>query len=152
MQKSKKIIQMEKDLAKALAEEAKVAGFNLVVFDDSDELSEIKVKPRELTAQSQTEILESSQEIYSNIDEIVSLAEKLEAGEGTNEDAFKLMFIIDEPLKTILSIFFDIDREKIATLPNADLLLAIVEGSEFMKIQDKTSKVSKEIDYISKNK
>lgn len=152
MQKSKKIIELEKKLAKEKAKEAQVAGFNLVVFDDSDELSEIKVKPRELTAQSQTEILESSQEIYSNIDEIVSLAEKLEAGEGTNEDAFKLMFIIDEPLKTILSIFFDIDREKIATLPNADLLLAIVEGSEFMKIQDKTSKVSKEIDYISKNK
>ncbi|USI66786.1 hypothetical protein LMK05_05775 [Lactococcus petauri] len=152
MQKSKKIIELEKKLAKEKAKEAKVAGFNLVVFDDADELSEIKVKPRELTAQSQTEILESSQEIYSNIDEIVSLAEKLEAGEGTNEDAFKLMFIIDEPLKTILSIFFDIDREKIATLPNADLLLAIVEGSEFMKIQDKTSKVSKEIDYISKNK
>lgn len=152
MQKSKKIIELEKKLAKEKAKEAKVAGFNLVVFDDADELSEIKVKPRELTAQSQTEILESSQEIYSNIDEIVSLAEKIEAGEGTNEDAFKLMFIIDEPLKTILSIFFDIDREKIATLPNADLLLAIVEGSEFMKIQDKTSKVSKEIDYISKNK
>lgn len=152
MQKSKKIIELEKQLAKEKAKEAQVAGFNLVVFDDSGELSEIKVKPRELTGQSQTDILESSQEIYSNIDEIVSLAEKLEAGEGTNEDAFKLMFIIDEPLKTILSIFFDIDREKIATLPNADLLLAIVEGSEFMKIQDKTSKVSKEIDYISKNK
>ena len=152
MQKSKKIIELEKKLAKEKAKEAQAAGFNLVIFDDLDELSEIKVKPRELTAQSQTEVLESSQKIYSSIDEIVSLTEKIEAGEGTNEDALKLMFIIDEPLKTILSIFFDIEKEKIATLPNADLLLSIVEGSEFMKLQDKTSKVSKEIDYISKNK
>lgn len=152
MNKSNKIKELEKELAKEKAKEAQVAGFDLVVFDDSNELSEIKVKPRELTAKNQTEILENSKKIYSSLDDIVFLSEKLEAGEGTHEDAFKLMFIIDEPLKTILSIFFDIEREKIATLPNADLLLAIVQGDEFMKIQDKTSKASKEIDYISKNK
>jgi hypothetical protein len=150
MQKSKKIIELEKELAEEKAKEAQVSGFDLVVFDDSNELSEIKVKPRELTAKNQTEVLSSSKEIYSNIDEIVTLSEKLEAGEGTNEDALKLMFIIDEPLKTILSIFFDVEQEKIATLPNADLLLAIVQGDEFMQIQDKTAKVSKELKYMSK--
>lgn len=152
MQKSKKIIELEKKLAKEKAKEAQLPGFYLVVFDDSDELSEIKVKSHELTAQNQKEVIFSAKEIYSNIDEIMSIAEKIEAGEATNEDALKLLFIVDEPLKTILSIFFDIEKEKIATLPNIDLLLSIVQGSEFMQIQDKASKVSKEFDYISKNK
>lgn len=147
-----RIIELQQELAEELAKEAQRTGFDLVVFNDADDLVKVKVKPRELTPQNQTEVLSISKEIYSNIDEITDIVKKIEEGGATTEMALKLLFIIETPLKTILSIFFDIEKEKVATLPNIDLLLSIVQGSEFGQIQEKTSKAAKEIDYMSKSK
>lgn len=144
-----KIKELETKLAKARSEEAKKAGFTVVVFEkDFENLIEIKVKSHELTEKEKANIMQSAGKLGDNLGEIKAIAETLDTTVGP---WLKLMALIDDPLKEIIAEMFDLDVEIVATIPNIELLGFIFEGNPW--IDSKAGNLAKELDFISnKNK
>lgn len=142
------IKELEAKLAKAKKEEAKKAGFTVVVFsDDSEDLVEIKVKAHDLTEKEKADIMEVASQLGNNIEEIQEVAGKLDSTVGT---WLKFMALIEDPLKGIIAKIFDLEKEIVATLPNIELLGLILEGNQW--INDNANNLAKELKYIaSKN-
>ncbi|EGP5709398.1 hypothetical protein DQ181_09655 [Enterococcus faecium] len=142
------IKELEAKLAKAKKEEAKKAGFTVVVFsDDLEDLVEIKVKAHDLTEKEKADIMEVAGKLGDNIEEIQEVAEKLDSTVGT---WLKFMALIEDPLKGIIANFFDLEKEIVATLPNIELLGLVLEGNQW--INDNANNLAKELKYIaSKN-
>ncbi|MFB8448999.1 hypothetical protein ACFC3Z_07885 [Enterococcus thailandicus] len=142
------IKELEAKLAKAKKEEAKKAGFTVVVFsDDSEDLVEIKVKAHDLTEKEKADIMEVASQLGNNIEEIQEVAGKLDSTVGT---WLKFMALIEDPLKGIIAKIFDLEKEIVATLPNIELLGLVLEGNQW--INDNANNLAKELKYIaSKN-
>lgn len=144
-----RIKELEEQLAKARSEEAKKEGFTVVVFEENlDALKEIKVKPHDLTENEKANIMQSAGKLGDNLDEIKEVAETLDTTVGP---WLKLMAMIDDPLKEIISNMFDINIDIVATIPNLDLLGIIFEENPW--INSKAKNLAKELDFITnKNK
>nr|DAV18288.1 MAG TPA: hypothetical protein [Caudoviricetes sp.] len=145
-----KVKELEKQLELARLEEAeiieKTTGFDVVVFDDDMEnLKEIKVSPIELTEKSKANIMKAAGDLGDNLEEIETLADKLDTTVG---NWLKLLALIDDPLKAIISEMFNLDVEIVATLPNIELLRLVFQDNPW--INSKAGKLAKELDYISK--
>lgn len=149
MQKSIKILQMEKDLAKAKAEEAKETGFTVVVVDtETGDLKEIKAKSHELTEKEKSDIMSAAGKLGDNLDEIQGMSKVLDSTVGT---WLKFMTLIDNPLKEIVATMFNLEKEIVSTLPNIELLGLIFGENQW--INEKASNLATELNYISsKNK
>lgn len=144
-----RIKELEKQLAQARTEEATKEGFTVVIFeDDLESLKEIKVKPHELTEKEKANIMQFAGKLGDNLNEIKEIAEKLDTTVGP---WLKLMALIDDPLKEIISSMFDLEVDTVATIPNIDLLGLIFEDNPW--INSKAKNLAKELDFISnKNK
>lgn len=144
-----RIKELEKQLAQARTEEATKEGFTVVIFeDDLESLKEIKVKPHELTEKEKANIMQFAGKLGDNLSEIKEIAEKLDTTVGP---WLKLMALIDDPLKEIISSMFDLEADTVATIPNIDLLGLIFEDNPW--INSKAKNLAKELDFISnKNK
>lgn len=145
-----RIKELEEQLAKARSEEASKEGFTVVIFDDDmGKLKEIKARAKEINSKEHAEIINKIEPLRNSLDDIEAIQEKLNNGEVATGELLELLFIIDEPIKVILSRFFNLPEEIIATVPNLDLALELVEGDEFSKIKDKTERFTKEIEYAT---
>lgn len=145
-----KIKELEEQLKLARIEEAKIisktTGFEIVIFDnDMENLKEIKVSPIELTEKSKANIMKAAGDLGDNLEEIETIADKLDSTVG---NWLKLLSLIDDPLKAIISEMFKLDAEIVATLPNLELLGLIFTGNPW--IDSKAGKLAKELDFISK--
>ena len=139
-----KIKELEAKLALAKKEEAKEAGFNVVVFE-GDELIEIKAKAHELTNQEKANIMAAAGTLGDNLEEIKSIAEALD---DTIGPWLKLTALIDYPLKNIIAVIFDLDASVVASLPNIELLGMLFEEHQW--INNNAKNLAKELDFIAK--
>lgn len=141
-----KIKELEKKLAKARKEEAKKAGFTVVIFeDDMETLTEIKAAVHDLTEKEKADIMNAASNLSSNIDEIKEIAASLDQTVGT---WLKFMALIDDPLKEIIAVMFGLNSANVATLPNIDLLALVFQDNPW--IDTKAKSLASELDYISK--
>lgn len=130
MQKSKKILQMEKELAKAKAEEAKETGkFNLWVKDDED-ISEISVHEKELSKFDKAEMIDSIGEIAEAFEYLKNSEEGLDS--TRTGYWLKLMFLLDKPFEKFLAIVFDLENYSIPAIPNVEVFGEIVEKHDWL--------------------
>ncbi|EOH86695.1 hypothetical protein [Enterococcus pallens] len=143
-----KIKVLEEQLAQAKTEEAKKAGFTVVVFEKgSDKLIEIKAKSRELNEKEKANLLEAAGKLGDNFEEIEKVTSELD---NTVGPWLKLMALIEAPLKEIIAGMFGLELNSIATLPNMDLLSLIFQDNPW--INSKADKLAKELEFISENK
>lgn len=138
------IQELEAKLAQKKAEEAKEAGFDVVVLE-GDELVEIKVKAHELTEQEKAAIMKSAGALGDNMEAIQKVANKLDNTVGA---WLEMLALIDAPLKGILSIVFGLEAEKVASLPNIELLGLVFEQNQWINTNAKN--LAKELEFISK--
>lgn len=59
-----------------------------------------------------------------------------------------MLALIDVPLKSIISIVFGIEAEKVASLPNIELLGLVFEENQWINTNAKN--LAKELEYIAK--
>lgn len=147
MQKSKKIVELEKKLAKEKAKAAKVSGFDLVVFDEkTEELKEIKVKTHDLSTLERTEIISAAALLGENFEEIEKLKEEMSEGKTGAWLAF--LELTDYSLKKIISIIFEVDEKIVATIPNLELLGMVLKENNW--IGEKSQNLAKELEFLTK--
>lgn len=138
------IQELEAKLAQKKAEEAKEAGFD-VVIKEGDELIYTKAKAHELTDKEKAAIMKAAGALGDNLEAIQASADKLDNTVGA---WLELLTLIDEPLKGILSVVFGLEAEKVASFPNIELLGLIFEQNQW--INTKAKNLAKELDFIAK--
>lgn len=147
---SDKIKQLEKQLAAAKAEELenkiKEQGFEVVVFDENDDLVEKYVKPQELTDSGQFLLTAGIGELAEHYERVKEIADDLKS--GRLGDWLQFMLITEEPMKKIIAGAFDLEINEVATLPNIDLVGTLIEQNSW--INEKAERLGKELQYIGK--
>ncbi|MDT2685804.1 hypothetical protein [Enterococcus gallinarum] len=138
------IKELEAKLAQAKAEEAKMTGFDVVIFE-GEELVEIKAKAHELSEQDKATIMRAAGTLGDNMESIQRVAKQLDNKVGA---WLEMLALIDVPLKSIISIVFGIEAEKVASLPNIELLGLVFEENQWINTNAKN--LAKELEYIAK--
>lgn len=136
-----KIKELEAELAKLKAENK---GHTLVVFE-GEELTEETVELKALTDESKAEIVSAIGRLAKNVDKIQDL--KLDA-ENIGE-WLMFMELTDEPMQTILGAGFGVEPQKVATIPNLELLSLVAEQVGTEQTTQKANKLAKELSYIT---